>query len=266
MERNVKYLIIGAGISGLTFANYADGDYLIVEKEDEVGGYCRTIKEKDYVWDYAGHFFHFSTDEFKKRFIDSVDEDEIIYKDKNTKIIYKGELVDYPFQTNIHQLEKSEFIDCLYDLFHKEEKEEYDNFLDMLYGKFGKSIVEKFLKPYNEKLYAVDLTTLDKDAMLEYVQKSGGKIIANKGATFYAVSASVCRLCGLLLSAYDSTATVSSMMHGEYGIDDVCLSTLSMIGPNGLKGKVPVPLTDEEVEKLKKSADALKSVIAQIEL
>ena len=63
-----------------------------------------------------------------------------------------------------------------------------------------------------------------------------------------------------------STATVSSMMHGEYGIDDVCLSTLSMIGPNGLKGKVPVPLTDEEVEKLKKSADALKSVIAQIEL
>ncbi len=65
MERNVKYLIIGAGISGPTFANYADGDYLIVEKEDEVGGYCRTIKEKDYVWDYAGHFFHFSTDEFK---------------------------------------------------------------------------------------------------------------------------------------------------------------------------------------------------------
>ena len=111
-----------------------------------------------------------------------------------------------------------------------------------------------------------EIPTLDKDAMLEYVQKSGGKIIANKGATFYAVSASVCRLCGLLLSAYDSTATVSSMMHGEYGIDDVCLSTLSMIGPNGLKGKVPVPLTDEEVEKLKKSADALKSVIAQIEL
>ena len=56
------------------------------------------------------------------------------------------------------------------------------------------------------------------------------------------------------------------MMHGEYGIDDVCLSTLSMIGPNGLKGKVPVPLTDEEVEKLKKSADALKEIIAQIDL
>ena len=135
-------------------------------------------------------FFHFSTDEFKKRFIDSVDEDEIIYKDKNTKIIYKGELVDYPFQTNIHQLEKSEFIDCLYDLFHKEEKEEYDNFLDMLYGKFGKSIVEKFLKPYNEKLYAVDLTTLDKDAMGRFFPYADIPAIidnmkANKDSTSY---------------------------------------------------------------------------------
>lgn len=91
MDRNVKYLIIGAGISGLTFANYADGDYLIIEKEKEVGGYCRTIKKKDYVWDYAGHFFHFSTDEFKKKFLDSVNPEDIKYKDKNTKIIYKGE-------------------------------------------------------------------------------------------------------------------------------------------------------------------------------
>lgn len=165
MDRKVKYLIIGAGISGLTFANYADGEYLIVEKEDEVGGYCRTIKKKDYVWDYAGHFFHFSTEEFKKKFLDSVSADDIKYKDKNTKIIYKDALVDYPFQTNIHQLEKQEFIDCLYDLFHRDEKEDYGSFLDMLYGKFGKSIVEKFLRPYNEKLYAVDLTTLDKDAM-----------------------------------------------------------------------------------------------------
>ena len=165
MERRIKYLIIGGGISGLTFANYIKEDYLVVEKEPEVGGYCRTIKKKDYIWDYAGHFFHFKTDEFKKKFIGSVDSDEIIYKDKNTKIMYKNQLIEYPFQTNIHQLEKEEFIDCLYDLFHKEDKETYDNFLDMLYGKFGKSIVEKFLKPYNEKLYAVDLKKLDQNAM-----------------------------------------------------------------------------------------------------
>ena len=108
--------------------------------------------------------------------------------------------------------------------------------------------------------------TLDKEAMLRYVQKSGGKIIANKGATFYAVSRAVCRLCNILLAATESVSTVSSMMHGEYGIEDVCLSTLTLVGPNGIQGKIPMKLTEEEVEKLKASADALKEVIAQIEL
>lgn len=175
----VKYLIVGAGISGLTFANYIKNDYLILEKEFEVGGYCRTIKKGDFIWDYAGHFFHFKTDEFKKIFVDNVDKEDIIHKDKCTKILYKNNLIDYPFQTNIHQLEKQEFIDCLYDLFNKTEKENYDNFLDMLYGKFGKSIVEKFLRPYNEKLYACDLHTLDTNAMGRFFPYADIKQIIN---------------------------------------------------------------------------------------
>ena len=177
--KKIKYLIIGAGISGLTYANYAKSDYLIVEKESEVGGYCRTVKRNGYVWDYSGHFFHFKTDEFKKKFLDKMPKDDIIYNDKCTKILYKGKFIDFPFQTNIHQLEKEEFIDCLYDLFNKEEKDKYDNFLDMLYGKFGKSIVEKFLKPYNEKLYAVDLTKLDVDAMGRFFPYADKEAIIN---------------------------------------------------------------------------------------
>ena len=175
----VKYLIIGGGISGLTLANYLKDDYLIIEKEGEDGGYCRTIKKKDYVWDYAGHFFHFKTDEFRKKFLDVIPKDEIIVQEKCTKILYKNELIDYPFQMNIHQLNKEEFIDCLYDLFNKEEKDNYDNFLDMLYGKFGKSIVEKFLKPYNEKLYAIDLTKLDVDAMGRFFPYANKEAIIN---------------------------------------------------------------------------------------
>ena len=161
----VKNLIIGAGISGLTYANYCGDDYLIIEKESEVGGYCRTIKKGSFVWDCDCHFFHFKTDEFKEKFVNQMPKEDIIYNDKVTKIFYRNSFIDFPFQTNIHQLDKEEFIDCLYDLFNKEEKEKYDNFLDMLYGKFGKSIVEKFLKPYNEKLYAVDLSKLDVDDM-----------------------------------------------------------------------------------------------------
>ena len=116
------------------------------------------------------------------------------------------------------------------------------------------------------KAHGKDVKPLDKEAMLEYVQKSGGQVIAKKGATFYAVSATVCQLVGLILAASDSLATVSSMLHGEYGIEDVCLSTLTLVGPNGIQGKVQMRMNKEEVELLKKSANALKEVIAQIEL
>ena len=116
------------------------------------------------------------------------------------------------------------------------------------------------------KAHGKDVKPLDKEAMLEYVQKSGGKVIAKKGATFYAVSATVCQLVGLILAASDSLATVSSMLHGEYGIEDVCLSTLTLVGPNRIQGKVQMRMNKEEVELLKKSANALKEVIAQIEL
>ncbi|MFR6618163.1 MAG: L-lactate dehydrogenase, partial [Blautia massiliensis (ex Durand et al. 2017)] len=104
------------------------------------------------------------------------------------------------------------------------------------------------------KAHGKDVKPLDKEAMLEYVQKSGGKVIAKKGATFYAVSATVCQLVGLILAASDSLATVSSMLHGEYGIEDVCLSTLTLVGPNGIQGKVQMRMNKEEVALLKKSA------------
>lgn len=107
---------------------------------------------------------------------------------------------------------------------------------------------------------------VDPEQTLKYVQKSGGEIIAKKGATFYAVSASVNKILTALVAAYDSVATVSSMMHGEYGIEDVCISTMTVIGPEGVKGKVPVRLTYDEMTKLRASADALKEVIASLEI
>ena len=116
------------------------------------------------------------------------------------------------------------------------------------------------------KAHGKDIAPLDREAMLEYVQKSGGQVIAKKGATFYAVSAMVCQLVSLLLAASDSIATVSSMLHGEYGIEDVCLSTLTLVGPNGIQGQIPMRMNKEEVALLQKSADALKAVIAQISL
>ena len=107
---------------------------------------------------------------------------------------------------------------------------------------------------------------LDYAEVEEYVKKSGGKVIQRKGATFYAVSLSVCHVVKCLLNEIDSTMTVSTMMHGEYGIDDVCLSTLCVVGNDGIRCKVNVPLTDEEIIKLRHSADTLKAVINSLDI
>lgn len=104
------------------------------------------------------------------------------------------------------------------------------------------------------------------DEMEEYVHKSGGEIIKRKGATFYGVAMAVVNLCGMLCAASDSITTLSSMMHGEYGVTDVCTSALTVVGPEGVKGKLPVELTEEEVQKFQDSANKLKAVIAELDL
>ena len=112
----------------------------------------------------------------------------------------------------------------------------------------------------------IENPVLDLNDIEQYVRKSGARVIARKGATFYAVSVSVCHICKCLLGCMDTTMTVSTMMHGEYGIDDVCLSTLNLIGNNCVRGKVNVSLTDEEVLKLQKSAATLKEVIGNLDI
>lgn len=164
MERT-KYLIVGAGVTGLSFADWLPGDdYLIVEALDEIGGFCRTIKQDGFVWDFSGHFFHFKRPEIEKYLVDRMQGQRIRKVVKQARIYYKERWIDFPFQKNIHQLPQEDFIDCLYDLYFKEDKPAA-NFKDMLYAKFGRSIAEKFLIPYNEKLYATDLMALDVDAM-----------------------------------------------------------------------------------------------------
>ena len=103
------------------------------------------------------------------------------------------------------------------------------------------------------------------DEIEDFVRKSGASVIKRKGATYYAVSMSVCHLCRCLLSGSDTTLTVSTMLHGEYGIDDVCMSLLNIVGAEGAHSKVILPLTDEEIQALRKSAENLKAVIKSIE-
>lgn len=182
---SVRTLIIGAGISGLATAaalgERGDLDYLVLEADGEIGGYCKTIKKEGFVWDYSGHFFHFKHPEVEAWLRERMPHQRILDVEKKSFIDYRGHQIDFPFQKNIHQLPQAEFIECLYDLYFARAPKELlsqvspppsersiqldESFESMLYGRFGRSIAEKFLIPYNEKLYACDLGSLDKDAM-----------------------------------------------------------------------------------------------------
>jgi protoporphyrinogen oxidase len=174
---HVDYLVIGAGMSGLGFANWIRAEAAtrgrpaptvrVCEAADEPGGYCRTVVEDGFVWDYSGHFFHFKHPAIEAWLRARMDG-EVRTVTKLSSIRVAGVDVDFPFQKNIHQLPKPQFIDCLVDLYFRDEATvdaTPGSFKEMLYRRFGRGIAEAFLIPYNTKLYATDLDRLDRDAM-----------------------------------------------------------------------------------------------------
>lgn len=107
---------------------------------------------------------------------------------------------------------------------------------------------------------AHSLTRRDLEDIEDDVRTAGAKVIACKGSTFYAVALSVQRICEAILRDTDSVLTVSSLLQGQYGIHDICLSLPYVIGSRGIKRCITPPLTAEEERMLHISADSLKSV------
>ena len=171
MTERADVLVIGAGVSGLGFANWwrekhADARVIVCEAEAEPGGYCRTIVRDGFVWDYSGHFFHFKDPTIEQWLRARMPGQDIRTVERVAKIRYAGRDIDFPFQTHIHQLPINEFLECLVALYFRPTGDEPPkSFGDMLYRRLGAGITDKFLRPYNEKLYATSLDSLDVDAM-----------------------------------------------------------------------------------------------------
>jgi protoporphyrinogen oxidase len=165
-------LIIGGGITGLSVASFLgnEEDYLILEGESELGGYCKTTIRNGFVWDYSGHFFHFRNKEIKEYIMANMDC-EVVEVEKITDIDYKGTIIDFPFQYNINQLPKEDFLECLIDMYNVGQVDN-TNFKSYVNSSLGQSTSEKFLIPYNEKLYATDLNNLDANAMGRFFPKN----------------------------------------------------------------------------------------------
>lgn len=99
------------------------------------------------------------------------------------------------------------------------------------------------------------LDTFDK------VKNAAYEIIDKKGATFYGIGMALARIVEAIINDQNSVFSTSSYLEGEYGLDDIFIGVPSVIGKDGVKWVLEVPLTDTENERMQESAKTLKEII-----
>lgn len=99
----------------------------------------------------------------------------------------------------------------------------------------------------------------------EDVKNSAYEIIEKKRATYYGIAMSVKRICTAIMRDEGCVLPVSSLMVGEYGLSDLCISLPTVVGREGVVCRVPVSLDYDEMTQLKDSAEALKAIIDQVD-
>lgn len=162
-------VILGAGITGLSIAYHLREmgvDFIIIEKEKEVGGLCRSIKSGNYTFDYTGHFLHAKTN-----YIKALAEKLVpgIPKIKRNSFIYlKGKLIPYPFQANLNYLPLIDRIKSIKGFFIKMRKVPV-NLEEWILSNFGEGMAELFFFPYNRKLWKYPLSEITPDFIASFV-------------------------------------------------------------------------------------------------
>lgn len=104
------------------------------------------------------------------------------------------------------------------------------------------------------------------DEIAENVKNIAYEIIAKKDATYYGIAMAIRRICEAIVRNEKSILPVSRLIEGEYGISDIYLSLPAIVGGGGLVRRIPLPLDEEETERLRKSAEMLKDIVSELEL
>lgn len=104
------------------------------------------------------------------------------------------------------------------------------------------------------------------EEIAENVKNIAYEIIAKKDATYYGIAMAIRRICEAIVRNEKSILPVSRLIEGEYGISDIYLSLPAIVGGGGIVRRIPLPLDDEETERLKNSAEMLKSIVSELEL
>lgn len=167
MER-VKYLILGAGPAGLTFArrllDKGEESFLIIEKEKQAGGLCRSTCVDDAPFDIGGgHFLDVrrpKVNEFLFRFMP---EEEWNIFERDSRIQIKGMIINHPFESNIWQMDMDSQVEYLMFIAKagcNNGEPMPEKFVDWMKWKLGDKIAEDYMIPYNQKMFADELDLL----------------------------------------------------------------------------------------------------------
>jgi L-lactate dehydrogenase len=105
----------------------------------------------------------------------------------------------------------------------------------------------------------------ERDRIFDQVKNAAYEIIERKGATGFAIGLALVRIAETIIRNENSVLTVSSLIDGYYGIDDVCLSVPAIVNQNGIAQVLTVDLSKSEKERLQYSASVLKDLIKELE-
>jgi protoporphyrinogen oxidase len=146
--------ILGGGISGLTLQRFLQHPSEVLEKATVPGGLCRTFWKDGFGYDIGGHIL-FSKHQHVNDFVNEVLGANINYCRRANKILYNGRYVKYPFENDLGALDKRECYECLVD-YLKNDAPEPTNFAEWAHATFGRAIAEKYLIPYNRKIWKME--------------------------------------------------------------------------------------------------------------
>jgi len=158
-----KIVILGGGLAGVSLAYFLKNkNFLLFEKEKELGGLCRTKRKNNFLFDFCGHVLHFKYKEIFYLIRKLLGKDLLRHK-RNSVVYCFKRFIPYPFQVNLYNLPFKITKGCFSDFvkIYFDGKKEPSNFLEWCYKNFGKSITDHFMRPYNEKFWTYPLEKLN---------------------------------------------------------------------------------------------------------
>jgi protoporphyrinogen oxidase len=160
----VETLIAGGGVAGLACArelHARERTFLLVERERELGGLCRSVECSGYTFDYTGHFLHFK-DPAVRDWVLSLSPGTFRPRARRAAIHSRGVLTEYPYQENSAGLPSEVALENVAGFLESRlrNRPEPGDFRSWCLGRFGEGISRNFLFPYNEKLWKTPLDRL----------------------------------------------------------------------------------------------------------